>query len=274
MTAKRHQRGDIKIEPGRGIKIVPEANEEQLNEKQLVDYREHRAEFIDWLLTKWKNPEKREGYSPDSVYGTAYRCTRFDRWVWNRVDRYSIPPRPEHADEYMDDVVAYRDVSTATKGKTEEALIRAVRDVVYSRVSDTTRHETPDEMSGAASRRLGFDSIHPDNPDTVLYRFEPRVAEGGRATISLGFFGSSDDGAVAREKDRVRGVVAAHADRLDDYETSDEANPNSNLVYQVFEIRDREPDEEFDDTVVEELTRLVDEGWGYLRHLFVMSTGQ
>ena len=33
--------------------------------------------------------------------------------------RGTIPPTPEHGDEYMDEV-AYRDVTTSTKGKTEE----------------------------------------------------------------------------------------------------------------------------------------------------------
>ena len=127
MTANRNERCDIQIESGRTIKIVPGPNEEQLNEKQLVDYREHRGGFINWLRTKGKNPEKREGYSPYSVYGTAYRCARFDRWVWTEEGRYTIPPAPEHGDDYMDENVAFRDVSTATKGKTEEALMRYYR---------------------------------------------------------------------------------------------------------------------------------------------------
>ena len=123
MTA-RDERCDIQIEPGRHIKIVPDSNAQTLNDQQLVDYREHRWEFIKWLREKGKNPEAREGYSDYSVYGTAYRTARFDRWTWNEQNRYSIPPTTDHAEEYMDDVVAYRDVSTSTKGKTEEALFR------------------------------------------------------------------------------------------------------------------------------------------------------
>ncbi len=57
------------------------------------------------------------------MYETAYRTVRFDRWVWSHEGRYTIPPALEHGDEYMDENVAYRDVSTATKGKTEEALM-------------------------------------------------------------------------------------------------------------------------------------------------------
>jgi integrase len=124
MTANQNERCDIQIEPGRSIKIVPGANEEQLNEMQLVDYQEHRWEFIQWLREVGKHPEKREGYSDYSVYETGYRTARFDRWVWGEENRYTIPPRPEHADQYMDDVVAFRDVTNSTKGKIEEALMR------------------------------------------------------------------------------------------------------------------------------------------------------
>ena len=151
--------------------------------------------------------------------------------------------------------------TSSTSDKTDySSLIREVRDRVYSEVADMTRHEDPDDMSGKASRRLGFDSKHPKHPDTVLYRFEPQIVEQGQATISIGLFGSDEDEEVAREKDRVREVIAAHADELDGYETSDEQTPNSNLVYLEFELTDRQPnadDDEFVDAVAEEMTRLV-----------------
>jgi integrase len=134
MTANRNERCDIQIEPGRTIKLAPEPNEDELNEKQLVDYREYRHEFITWLRREGKTPEKVEGYSPYTVYETAYKCARFDRWTWNQEGRYLIPPTPEHATEYMDETVAYRDVSNATKGKTEEALMR------YFRWASATSH--------------------------------------------------------------------------------------------------------------------------------------
>jgi integrase len=127
MTAKQNERCAIQIEPAREIKIVPEPNEEQLNDKQLADYQEYRWEFIEWLLREGKNPEKVKGYSDYTVYETGYKCARFDRWTWERDGRYSIPPTPEHADEYIADVVAYRNVTNSTKGKVEEALMRYFR---------------------------------------------------------------------------------------------------------------------------------------------------
>ena len=126
MKRKRKERCDIVVEPGRSIKLVPQRNARSLNKKQLVDYREYRWGYVDWLRTKGKNPEAREGYSDYSTYGTAYRCARFDRWTWEQSGRYVVPPSTDHADEYMLDV-AHRDVSTATKGKIEEALIRYFR---------------------------------------------------------------------------------------------------------------------------------------------------
>jgi integrase len=163
MTAKDNERCDIQLEPGRTVKLAPEPNAEQLNEMQLVDYREHRSEFINWLLEKAKNPEKREGYSPYTVYETAYRTARFDRWVWGEENRYTIPPAPEHATEYMDENVAYRDVTTATKGKTEEALMR------YYRWIEATSH-TP-----AWDREQRFRSGGGDAPRDYLTRRERRL---------------------------------------------------------------------------------------------------
>jgi len=127
MTAKQHERCAIQIEPAREIKIVPEPNENHLNDKQRIDYEEHRWEFLQWMLREGKNPEKVEGYSEYTVYETAYKTARFDRWAWNEEDRYTIPPTPEHASEYIDNVVAYRDVTNSTKGKVEEAVIRYMR---------------------------------------------------------------------------------------------------------------------------------------------------
>jgi hypothetical protein len=54
-----------------------------------------------------------------------------------------------------------------------------------------------------------------------------------------------------------RGPLAAHADELEGYETSDEHRPNSNLVHLEFEMLDREPDEEFVEAVAEEMVRLI-----------------
>jgi integrase len=180
MTAKQNERCAIQLEPGRSIKLVPEPNAEYLNEQQLVDYREHRREFIEWVRTVGKNPEKREGYSDYTAYETAYRTARFDRWTWDQEDRYAFPSQPEHADEYMDDVVAFRDVSTSTKGKVEEALMR------YYRWASEATHVA------AWDRDQRFRSGGGDAPRDYLTRRERRLirdaalnTDGGWETTSL-----------------------------------------------------------------------------------------
>ena len=110
--------------PGYDIRLVPEPNRELLSEKQLVDYRAQRRDFLEWMLHLGKDPDKAEGYSPYTVYETGYRTAAFDRWVWER-DGYQLPT-PEHGDEYLQEV-AYSDQSQSTKGKTEEAMARYFR---------------------------------------------------------------------------------------------------------------------------------------------------
>ena len=163
MTAKENERCDIRIEPGRKIKIVPSANAESLNEMQLADYREHRCAFIEWVRSCGKNPEKREGYSDYTAYESAYRTARFDAWAWEAMGRYSIPPAPDRATEYIDDVVAYRDVSNSTKGKIEEALKR------YYRWASEATHV------GEWDRDQQFNSGGNDAPRDYLTRRERRL---------------------------------------------------------------------------------------------------
>lgn len=63
------------------VALIPEANEQYLNRKQRVDYENHRRSFIEWLLAFGKDPDAVEGYSGDTVYRTAYRCGKFDRFT-------------------------------------------------------------------------------------------------------------------------------------------------------------------------------------------------
>lgn len=39
------------------VPIIPAPTKEYLNERQLVDYREHREDFLEWLFTLGKRPE-------------------------------------------------------------------------------------------------------------------------------------------------------------------------------------------------------------------------
>lgn len=106
--------------------IVPEANEKYVNKKQLLDYRNHRTRFIQWLLTFGKNPEEVKGYSEDTVKRTAYRCAKFDRFAWKQGDGYRVPLTHEAADEYLKHV-AYEDYSDTHRHKVLNSLKRYFR---------------------------------------------------------------------------------------------------------------------------------------------------
>lgn len=108
------------LDPGRSIKIVPADNRDRLSEKQVVDYHSYREAFLKWLLHVGKNPEKGIGYSPYTVYESGYRSAAFDRWVWDRHDKYRLPPDADDADEYMQEI-AYSDKGRV---RNDEALNR------------------------------------------------------------------------------------------------------------------------------------------------------
>ncbi len=153
MTAKQNERCTVEIDAERTITLAPEANAEQLNDQQLADYQRYRRELIRWLRREGKDPGAYEGYSDYTVYESAYRCARYDAWVWGHEGRYTVPPRPEHATEYIENTVAYRDVSTATKRKIEEALARYHEWAHQEHNVDERTHEQIFDSSGADSPR-------------------------------------------------------------------------------------------------------------------------
>ena len=103
------------------IKIVPETTKDQLNQRQLLDYTNHREKLISWLLHVGKNPEKAEGYSPQTLKYRCYRIDRFYRWVWEEEDRYTTEVTTSHADDFMEEL-AYSDYSNTHKDNCQKAL--------------------------------------------------------------------------------------------------------------------------------------------------------
>ena len=92
----------VELDPSRAIPVVPKTHDGVLNEKQLLDYKEQRAQFLSWLLKVGKRPVKAEGYSPYTVFSTAYRSARFDLWLWEQKGKYHYPPESDDAAAYMD----------------------------------------------------------------------------------------------------------------------------------------------------------------------------
>lgn len=131
-------------------------------------------------------------------------------------------------------------------------LLLKVRDQIYPELREMCHFEGPEDIHRSGSRQLGFNSDHPDHPDPVRYRFKPRIVEEGQAVVSLGLWGSDEEA-----KERVRAVVDEHADALEGFDTSDEYEPTNNLVYLEFEMKDRQPDEEFVDAVAEKMVEMI-----------------
>jgi integrase len=109
------------LDTERSIPVVPKSHDGALNEKQLVDYKDRRVRFLSWLLKVGKSPEKATGYSPYTVYSTAYRTARFDLWLWEQKNEYKYPPQSDDAAAYMD-WLAFSDQSQVMKGKAQEGL--------------------------------------------------------------------------------------------------------------------------------------------------------
>ncbi len=110
------------IDIDRPIPVVPKSHDSALNEKQLIDYKDRRVRFLSWLLKFGKNPKKAEGYSPYTVYGTAYRTADFDLWLWEQKNGYKSPPESDDAAAYMD-YLALSDKSRVMKGKAQGGRI-------------------------------------------------------------------------------------------------------------------------------------------------------
>ncbi|PSP33525.1 site-specific recombinase xerd [Halobacteriales archaeon QH_10_67_22] len=104
-----------------GIPVVPEPTQDRLEDRKLVDYRDHRERFIEWCLSLGKNPKAAEGYSPYTVKNRAYRTDTFYRWVWDETGSYTTQVTHEHADDYTREL-AYGDSSASHKADTQKAL--------------------------------------------------------------------------------------------------------------------------------------------------------
>jgi site-specific recombinase XerD len=105
------------------VPLVADESEQYLRQKQYVDYENHRRKFVEWLLTFGKDPDTAGGYSTDTVYRTAYRCGKFDRFVWQEENGYVIPLTPEHADQYMRHL-ARGEYSQSHKSNTQHSIRR------------------------------------------------------------------------------------------------------------------------------------------------------
>jgi hypothetical protein len=107
---------DEATDPLQGVTVITEPTADLLNERQQIDFRNHREQCLEWLLGFGKNPKKADGYAHKTVKARAHRIDQFYRWIWQhetggyttnvtvveRAGGFEIfmsprPPRDEHA---------------------------------------------------------------------------------------------------------------------------------------------------------------------------------
>ncbi|AGN02566.1 site-specific recombinase xerd [Salinarchaeum sp. Harcht-Bsk1] len=132
------------------VPLVTGPAEERLSDRQLVDYRNHREDFLTWLYAFGKDPESAVGYSADTVLRTAYRVDQFYRWVWDQRG-YTSSPSSEDADAYVRDL-AMGEESNTHKSNTLSALKRLFKWREYERGGDSWEPEFTFSRNSPASQ--------------------------------------------------------------------------------------------------------------------------
>lgn len=88
-----------------GIVLIPDPSEGYMNERQRVDYKNHRQDYIEWLANYGKDPEALEGYAYDTAKNYAAITDKFYRWVWETKDGYTVQVTHEDAKKYIRELV-------------------------------------------------------------------------------------------------------------------------------------------------------------------------
>lgn len=135
-----------------GLPVVTQHSERRLNKKQLLDYQEHREDFISWLLAFGKNPKGATGYSHATVQRTAYRTDQFNRWVWDQEGTYTTNISHGHADDYMKEL-AYSEQSNTHKSNTQKSIKRFFKWVSHKRGGKVWETDHSFSTSGTTNPR-------------------------------------------------------------------------------------------------------------------------
>jgi len=106
-----------------GAPIISMETQQELSEKQLLDFRSHKRDILRWLATFGKNPDKGEGYSDTTIEQLTYQLGSFYRWVWEQGGQYTTKVTPDHADAYMKEI-AYGDTTNGHKSTVMKCLKR------------------------------------------------------------------------------------------------------------------------------------------------------
>jgi site-specific recombinase XerD len=106
----------------RGITVIPEPSQECLNDRQIVDYTDHRERLIRWMLNLGKDPDQAKGYAYHTANRRATNLDMFYRWVWQEeTDGYTTAITHEHTDRFTKEL-AYGDYSATHKSNLQKTL--------------------------------------------------------------------------------------------------------------------------------------------------------
>jgi site-specific recombinase XerD len=103
------------------VTLIPETTRERLNERQLADYRDERADCIEWLLAMGKDPDRLDGYALSTVDARASRMAMFYEWVWDQEGQYTTAVTHEHAEGWTRRL-ARQDKSNSAKSTSQDAV--------------------------------------------------------------------------------------------------------------------------------------------------------
>ena len=81
--------------------VINRPTREQLNERQLVEYKNHKQWLIDWFLHVRKDPAKAEGYACTTVSQVTQKVDEFYCWVWDEHGTHTPPITAEDAENYV-----------------------------------------------------------------------------------------------------------------------------------------------------------------------------
>lgn len=149
-------------------KIVPGPDADRLSTTEFKRYRAFRLAFIGWLHRRGKDPSAGVGYAPKTVENTAYRTSKFMRYVWDLEGTFTLELTHEHADRYLDDLAA-AGVSGTHGDQERKALLRLYRFL------EATRGDDPWEPTRSFSPEH---RIHP--PDYLSLDERGRIREAAR----------------------------------------------------------------------------------------------
>lgn len=152
-----------------GVPTLSEPTQKILSEKECMDYQKHHHQFLSWLYTLGKCPERAEGYAEGTVQVTHYHIDRFYRWLWNYEGHYTTEVTHEHANTYLMEYLSREDVSRTTTAKLRKALLREFRWRAHLNrgkewksvvsISEGTDESAPPDFLSKEERRLVREAV-------------------------------------------------------------------------------------------------------------------